>query len=214
MRLSGKRTFPDPCGCPDPRTRLGIHNGIGAAHRDSSCGNSEERSEPHLCQPWGRCGGKASPEGGPSAAGGTGNPWGCAPVIPQELALVRLRMTTQQSLLEIIPRRSTSPGQEPPHIPEEPSQLPNVSMHWAPLETPPEEVPAPGDGHRAALGAFGGDIPHLHTFIRDLGRILHGKGCPALKGCPGAGAESPSQEVSKKCVEVSGLTLVVLGWVG
>lgn len=51
----------------------------------------------------------------------------------------------------------------------------------ATLETPTEDVPARGDGSapggsspgghgaRAALGAFGGDIPYLHTFIRDLG---------------------------------------------
>lgn len=44
-----------------------------AALRGSSCGNSEGRTEPHLCQQWGRCGGKAPPEecaAGPASGAG------------------------------------------------------------------------------------------------------------------------------------------------
>lgn len=51
-------------------------------------------------------------------------------------------------------------------------------------------------------GAFGGDIPYLHTFIRE-GSFTEGLSSPKR-------GRVPSQKVPKKCVGVSGLTLVAL----
>lgn len=105
MRLGGNGSFPGPRGCPDPRTRLttvGIHSGIGANQRQLPGAHPVGILRQGLSP---TCASKgAGVEEKPHLRNvlqvllqglGTGNPSGSAPVIHQELALVRLGMLSQ-----------------------------------------------------------------------------------------------------------------------
>lgn len=169
MRLGGNGSFPGPRGCPDPRTRLttvGIHSGIGANQRQLPGAHPVGILRQGLSP---TCASKgAGVEEKPHLRNvlqvllqglGTGNPSGSAPVIHQELALVRLgqwvrlalvrlSQTTQRSLPQSFPGdpraldRSHHTFQRSPHH----FQTPLRPCRGHPMDRPTGGVPARGDG--------------------------------------------------------------------